>query len=236
MTPNMKLDGMHFGTWRKDIKRKSVHVPVGSETLNVNKDDILDHHNGWSMSKDQFDGGSVAKHSKSLSLLPTQQPSFTLYLSHNLINQGNVKVMSEHDTIKYLFDQLMNMIKLPTCNLSLMKTDYNDWLDSAEATGSNHSLYAYLEDENGNVPKSKTLGKIHRALCAGWQELGQHGMALDTWGKASTSMLQFICLQMEKEFPLFKLADNGWKLEYICTKMYSAWRKHHLDDGRGTQQ
>ncbi|KIK10618.1 hypothetical protein PISMIDRAFT_20231, partial [Pisolithus microcarpus 441] len=47
---------------------------------------------------------------------------------------------------------------------------------------------------------------------------------------ASTSALQFIRLQTEKEFPLFKLADNGWKLEYICTKTYSAWRKHHLDD------
>ncbi|KIK19065.1 hypothetical protein PISMIDRAFT_72794, partial [Pisolithus microcarpus 441] len=111
-----------------------------------------------------------------------------------------------------------------------MKTDYDNWLDSPEAAGSNHGLYAYLEDENGDVPKSKTLGKICKALQAGWRELGQCGMALDTWGKASTSALQFIRLQTEKEFPLFKLADNGWKLEYICTKTYSAWRKHHLDD------
>ncbi|KIK17039.1 hypothetical protein PISMIDRAFT_15388 [Pisolithus microcarpus 441] len=199
--------------------------------------------------------------------MPMQQPSFTPYLMHNLINQGNgaymqdssriaflqdhcnmlerhlVKVMTERDTIKNLFDQLANTMKLPTCDPNLLlsgnlpvptlssvdekrpthethpnvrfwtKTDYNNWLDSPEAAGSNRGLYAYLEDENGDVPKSETLGKIRKALQAG-----------------CTSALQFIRLQTEKEFPLFKLADNGWKLEYICTKTYSAWRKHHLDD------
>ncbi|KAL4062217.1 hypothetical protein J3A83DRAFT_4374744 [Scleroderma citrinum] len=34
---------------------------------------------------------------------------------------------------------------------------------------------------------------------------------------------------MEKAFPLFKFAENRWKLEYICTKMYPAWSKHYLD-------
>lgn len=171
-----------------------------------------------------------------------------------------VKVTAERDTIKNLFDQLANTIKLPTCdptlilssNLPLLpfsnankkhptretnpnvrfwtKTDYDDWLDSPEAAGSNRGLYAYLEDENGDVPKSETLGKIRKALRAGWRELGQRGMAPDTWGKASTSAIHFMRSQMEKDFPLFKLAENGWKLEYICTKTYSAWRKHHLDD------
>ncbi|KIK25479.1 hypothetical protein PISMIDRAFT_9515 [Pisolithus microcarpus 441] len=155
---------------------------------------------------------------KSLGLMPMQQPSFTPYLTHNLINQGNgtymqdssriaflqdryntlerhlVKVMTEHDTIKNLFDQLANTMKLPTCDPNLLlsgnlpvptlssvdekrptckthpnvrfwtKMDYDNWLDSPEAAGSNRGLYAYLEDENGDVPKSKTLGKIRKAL------------------------------------------------------------------------
>ncbi|KAI6164577.1 hypothetical protein EDD17DRAFT_356425 [Pisolithus thermaeus] len=180
----------------------------------------------------------------------------------NMLEQDLVKVTVERDTIKNLFDQLVNMIKLPTRDPNLVlngnlpvsplssaeekrptrethpsvqfwtKTDYDDWLDSPEAAGSNRGLYAYLEDENGDVPKSETLGKIRKALRAGWRELGQRGMAPDTWGKASTSVVQFMRLQMEKDFPLFKLADNGWKLEYICTKTYSAWRKRHLD-GKG---
>ncbi|KAI6130138.1 hypothetical protein EV401DRAFT_613574 [Pisolithus croceorrhizus] len=177
----------------------------------------------------------------------------------NMLEQDLIKATVERDTIN-LFEQLVNTIKLPTCNPNLVlngnlpvlplssaeerrptrethpnvhfwtKTDYDDWLDSPEAASSNRGLYAYLEDENGDVPKSETLGKIRKALRAGWRELGQRGMAPDTWGKASTSVVQFMRLQMEKDFPLFKLADNGWKLEYICTKTYSAWKKRHLDD------
>ncbi|KIO03922.1 hypothetical protein M404DRAFT_26534 [Pisolithus tinctorius Marx 270] len=38
---------------------------------------------------------------------------------------------------------------------------------------------------------------------------------------------------METTFPLFKFAENGWKLEYICTRGYLAWSKHYLDnDGK----
>ncbi|KAL4080770.1 hypothetical protein J3A83DRAFT_4367186 [Scleroderma citrinum] len=37
---------------------------------------------------------------------------------------------------------------------------------------------------------------------------------------------------MEKVFPLFKFVENGWKLEYICTKMYPAWSKCYLDKNR----
>ncbi|KAI6022548.1 hypothetical protein EDC04DRAFT_2606953 [Pisolithus marmoratus] len=32
---------------------------------------------------------------------------------------------------------------------NMTKTDYDNWLDSPEAAGSNHGLYAYLEDEDG---------------------------------------------------------------------------------------
>jgi len=34
---------------------------------------------------------------------------------------------------------------------------------------------------------------------------------------------------MEKAFPMFKLANNGWKLDYLASNSYSAWRKWKLD-------
>ena len=34
---------------------------------------------------------------------------------------------------------------------------------------------------------------------------------------------------MEKVFPMFKLANNGWKLDYLASNSYSAWRKCKLD-------
>lgn len=110
------------------------------------------------------------------------------------------------------------------------RKDYEDWLDSPEAGGSNRGLYAYLEDKNGDVPTSEMLTKIRRALRAGWIELTQCKIAPDTWGRASTTALRFIQAHMEKDFPLFKLAESGWKLEHLCMKTYSAWRTKHLDD------
>ncbi|KAI6040958.1 hypothetical protein EDC04DRAFT_2602012 [Pisolithus marmoratus] len=136
-----------------------------------------------------------------------------------------VKVTSERDTIKNLFDQLMNAVRsmmhnplFETClplqvlmitdekppthksHLSVQfwtKKNFDDWLDSAKAQGSDCGIYAYLEDANGD------------ALHGAWRELGQRNMALETWGK---------------------FAENGWKLEYICMRAYPAWSKWYLDE------
>ncbi|KIN93104.1 hypothetical protein M404DRAFT_36393 [Pisolithus tinctorius Marx 270] len=34
---------------------------------------------------------------------------------------------------------------------------------------------------------------------------------------------------MESAFPLFRFAKNGWKLDYLASNSYPAWRKTHLD-------
>ena len=35
---------------------------------------------------------------------------------------------------------------------------------------------------------------------------------------------------MEKAFPMFKLANNGWKLDHLAATSYPAWRKRKLDE------
>ncbi|KAI6148846.1 hypothetical protein BKA82DRAFT_4014784 [Pisolithus tinctorius] len=154
------------------------------------------------------------------SVLPSQQQPFTQYSPQASINQVNsaymqqescitflqdicnvleqhlVKVTTEHDTIKNLFDKLTNVVNSGTCDPSLLGSNlplqlpmttgmkpltckthpkvlfwtrkgYEDWLDSPEAGGSNYGLYAYLENENSNIPASEMLTKIQRALSAG---------------------------------------------------------------------
>ncbi|KIM56278.1 hypothetical protein SCLCIDRAFT_29719 [Scleroderma citrinum Foug A] len=54
-------------------------------------------------------------------------------------------------------------------------------------------------------------------------------MAPDTWGKASTSARQFIHSTIEKKFSFFKFAEDGWKLDYLCTHLYPSWRSCRLD-------
>ncbi|KAL4063289.1 hypothetical protein V8B97DRAFT_2026454 [Scleroderma yunnanense] len=151
----------------------------------------------------------------------------------NTLEQHLVKVTTKHDTIKNLFDQLASVVKLTPCDASLLSgtmplqvltmmdkkpltcethlnvcfwtnKDFDNWLDSAEAEGSDHSIYAYLEEEDGKVLSLETLANIHRSLHTGWRELTQSNVASETWGKASIKAHQFLCFTMEKVFPLFK--------------------------------
>ncbi|KAI5990723.1 hypothetical protein EDC04DRAFT_2614100 [Pisolithus marmoratus] len=88
----------------------------------------------------------------------------------NLLEQQLMKVTTECNTVKSLFNKLASAVQMPLANPSNLAT-----------------LPLYLKK-----PK-----------------LVNQNMALKTWGK---------------------LAENGWKLEYLCMKSYSAWSKHHLDD------
>ncbi|KAL4066344.1 hypothetical protein V8B97DRAFT_2025492 [Scleroderma yunnanense] len=176
----------------------------------------------------------------------------------NTLKWHLVKVTTEHDTIKNLFDQLASVVKSTLCDTGLLsgitplqvltmmdekplthemhlnvhfwiKKNFDNWLNSAEAEGSDHGIYVYLEEENGKVLSSEMLANIHRSLCTGWRELTQSNAALETWGKASIKVHQFLHFTMEKAFPLFKFMENRWKLKYIYTKMYLAWSKCYLD-------
>ena len=107
------------------------------------------------------------------------------------------------------------------------------WLDSPGALGSRRSKMAYLEDENGEAVSSRTIKAIRRVLCGGWSELVNRKIAPQSWGKLSASGRQLIHSFMENEFPLFKFAKNGWKLDHLATSTYPAWRRSNLDGNCG---
>ncbi|KAG1830788.1 hypothetical protein EV424DRAFT_1374497 [Suillus variegatus] len=50
-----------------------------------------------------------------------------------------------------------------------------------------------------------------------------------SWGKVSASGRQLVHSLMEDTFPLFKFADNGWKLDFLATSSYPSWRRNNLD-------
>ncbi|KAI6154772.1 hypothetical protein BKA82DRAFT_41403, partial [Pisolithus tinctorius] len=133
-----------------------------------------------------------------------------------------------------LYPQTLNK-KCPTCETHPLvnfwtQKDYKTWLESPKACLGNQGKYAFLKDENGKALPSETVKVIHKAVHAGWTELVNCSIALKTWGKASASACQTFHTILEHEFLIFKLAENGWKLEYLCTKTYSAWCKHHLNE------
>jgi len=51
-----------------------------------------------------------------------------------------------------------------------------------------------------------------------------------SWGRLTASGHAFFHKFMENVFPMFKLANNGWKLDYLAATSYPAWRKRKLDE------
>ncbi|KAG2337327.1 hypothetical protein BDR05DRAFT_993076 [Suillus weaverae] len=168
-----------------------------------------------------------------------------------------VRLTTERDSIKEMFERLAsgrlqqtNPLQLNTSHLSISPTnsnrpsptthpnvhfweqvDFLKWYDTPAGQGRNssHLNMAYLEDKNGHTVSSRTVKAIQRVLRGGWSELVTCKIAPQSWGKLSASGRQLIHIFMENEFPLFKLTNNGWKLDHLATTTYPAWRRNNLD-------
>ncbi|KAG1834287.1 hypothetical protein DFJ58DRAFT_735858 [Suillus subalutaceus] len=166
-----------------------------------------------------------------------------------------VKLTTERDSIKEMFERLasstgrlhqadplqLNAPLISNSNRPSRTThpnvrfweqaDFQKWCDTPAGQGhhSSHTNLVYLEDENGRTVSSRTIKAIRRVLRGGWSELVTRKIAPHSWGKLSASGRQLIHNFMENEFPLFKLANNGWKLDHLATTTYPAWRRNNLD-------
>lgn len=111
------------------------------------------------------------------------------------------------------------------------QVDFQKWCDTPAGQGHSSSPVnlVYLEDENGRTVSSRTIKAIRRVLRGGWSELVARKIAPHSWGKLSASGRQLIHSFMEHKFPLFKLANNGWKLDHLATTTYPAWCRNNLD-------
>ncbi|KAG1848683.1 hypothetical protein F4604DRAFT_1973491 [Suillus subluteus] len=170
-----------------------------------------------------------------------------------------VKLTSERDTLKSMFQQLTSTIQLPPTDSGLKldsiippvqpvakrptrlthpyvqfwtNEDFTAWLDSPDSLRANRGKVPYLEDKNGDPLTDTIIKAIWKLLRGAWAELIRRKLAPKTWGKASATARQVVHTLMENTYPLFKFkfADGGWKLDYLISTSYSAWRQNHVDD------
>ncbi|KAI6005997.1 hypothetical protein EDD15DRAFT_2215265 [Pisolithus albus] len=117
------------------------------------------------------------------------------------------------------------------------REDWDKYLESPEGQTSKRGTMGYLEDKAGNPPSRETAKAIRKLLRGGWVELVYKDLAPPSWGRLSAGARQFIHDLMESTYPHFKFANNGWKLDYLASNTYPAWRKGNLDDnGRWKQK
>ncbi|KIK35847.1 hypothetical protein CY34DRAFT_95390, partial [Suillus luteus UH-Slu-Lm8-n1] len=110
------------------------------------------------------------------------------------------------------------------------KADFLKWLDSARGDGHNRGKLLFLVDEHGEPIPELIIKAIRKALRAAWTELAIRGLAPLSWGRVTASAAELTNMIMEKAFPLFRLADNGWKLDYLATASYTSWRRNNLNE------
>ncbi|KAG1719987.1 hypothetical protein EDB19DRAFT_1836279 [Suillus lakei] len=125
-----------------------------------------------------------------------------------------VQLSMERDTINILF---------------WTQDDYMEWLETASSRTADHGKLPYLEDADGDPVPETTIKAIRKLLQGGWSKLLSRKMAPQSWGKVLASGRQLIHSLMEDTFPLFKFADNGWKLDYLATSSYPSWHRNNLD-------
>lgn len=113
------------------------------------------------------------------------------------------------------------------------KSDYLKWQDSSEAQVANRGKLPYLEDDNGAPIPDAMVDAIRKTMRGAWSELLERKLAPMTWGKLTASGIQLMNSIMENAHPIFRLANNGWKLDYLAMSSYSSWRRNHLENGDG---
>ncbi|KIK90874.1 hypothetical protein PAXRUDRAFT_14099 [Paxillus rubicundulus Ve08.2h10] len=57
-----------------------------------------------------------------------------------------------------------------------------------------------------------------------------------SWGHAPTTARKMFRRLMENDWPIFKLCNNGWKLEHLAIKSYPNWKRSHLGDGNSNSK
>ncbi|KAG0694982.1 hypothetical protein DFH29DRAFT_880325 [Suillus ampliporus] len=97
------------------------------------------------------------------------------------------------------------------------RVDYDSWLDSPAAKQAQCGTVPFLKDKSG------------QPITATWAELVVRDIAPSTWARLC-SMGNLVFRQiMERDFPIFQLNSDGWKLKRLCTNDYPNWHKNQLD-------
>ncbi|KAN0086263.1 hypothetical protein V8E55_007397 [Tylopilus felleus] len=109
------------------------------------------------------------------------------------------------------------------------RDDFNKWLDLIEQQDEKCGKEPYLEEEDGSAVDHSRLTIIRRTVRSGFSELHNMKRAPRVWGDLDATGRQFFHSYMESNFPLFRCAVAGWKLDNLARSMYPSWKKGRTD-------
>ena len=168
----------------------------------------------------------------------------------------NIKLMAERDTLRYVLhlrlsiilhiissdvlNQKPTVIRYPVPSIPTRVThanikfwtieDFEKWLLTPEGQAANRGKEPFLEEENGDPVSDQRVSDIKACMRSAFCELVNMKRAPQVWGEIDTTGRQTFHSLMEKSYPLFRCAENGWKLDRLARSTYPAWRRFHLDE------
>lgn len=91
--------------------------------------------------------------------------------------------------------------------------------------------YGYILQKDGsiiNVARSKAIvGEARSAFHA----LKKEGLAPGKWGEVTTQARDFVFNTLESRFEELRYCDDHWKVQRLCTTVYSYWHADHGSTG-----
>ncbi|KAI9568686.1 hypothetical protein HD554DRAFT_2038685 [Boletus coccyginus] len=110
------------------------------------------------------------------------------------------------------------------------KSDWNVWTRKAKNDSHDPGKTLFLEEENRELIDIKTVSLIHDSMHLAWNDLAVQKCAPFTWGCATASAHDYFHSYMKDKWPLFRLCDNGWKLNELASVTYPGYKRSYLDD------
>lgn len=107
--------------------------------------------------------------------------------------------------------------------------DFDKWLLSPEGQVAVRGTVPYLEEENGTFVGASRVKAIKSFMRSAYTELANTKRAPRVWGELDTTTRQQFHESIEKVYPLFRFAENGWKLDRLARTTYPQWRSFHLN-------
>ncbi|KAN0087874.1 hypothetical protein V8E55_006495, partial [Tylopilus felleus] len=105
--------------------------------------------------------------------------------------------------------------------------DYDTWIMTP--VGQKES--PYLEEEDGSSVPDNAITAIKASMWSCFAELVNRKHTPQVWGRLDNSGWELFHMAMEKSHPIFRFAENGWKLDKLVQNNYPAWHLFHLDEG-----
>ncbi|KAI0309221.1 hypothetical protein OF83DRAFT_1089225, partial [Amylostereum chailletii] len=86
----------------------------------------------------------------------------------------------------------------------------------------------FLDDENGHTINGHYVSSIRSALRDVFHVLQLNNRAPKTWKRASPRDRDHIYAELERQYPILRLCENHWKIEWLVIHTYPQWYRNHV--------